>query len=456
MSVKPADGRGAAFALTAACVVYAVALTLLGADRYASYHSGADLGEFVQTIATPFSGFGDTPEGGSHFLHHFSPLLYLCSPFLLLTHSPVALVAIQAVAGALVAPAIYLLVRKRAGSWLALLAAGATLLYPPLVGVTFTDFHENGFAPAVIAWLAWAVDSRRWGVAALFVAIGLAIKEDEALMFVVLGAGFAAWARRRGDTGLFRFAAGTALASALTLGLYFAVVRPLAGGHDTWFALGYITNAEAHQDGLAAVLGRLSFLAEAFVPLCFVPLFGWGVLIVVPGLLEVLSSHWSITYTMGQHYAGVWVGEMLVAYALALSAIAAKRGGRFARRLATASLVIGVLNLGLASPTHWRHYIAPVNAHDRTIDAFIAALPPDAAVGTHDEIYSHLGFDPNARNEWATHPEYVLVDNAYPSAGWQDAGRKQLATLVHDHVYTLLRAEDGVQLYRLSVNGRPR
>jgi len=448
MSAKPADGRGAAYALTAACLVYAVALTLAGIDRYASYHSGADLGEFVQTIATPFSGFGDTPEGGSHFLHHFSPLLYLCSPLLLLAHSPVALIAIQAVAGALVAPAIYLLVRKRAGTRLALFASGISLLYPPLVGVTFTDFHENGFAPAAIAWLAWAIDSRRWGWAAAFVAIGLAIKEDEALMFVVLGAGFAIWAKRHNDAALFRFATGAAVAGALTLVLYFAVVRPLAGGHDTWFALGYITNAEAHQDGLAAVLGRLSFLLEAFVPLCFVPLFGWRALIVVPGLIEVLSSHWSITYTMGQHYAGVWVGEMLVAYALGLAAFAPTRGPRFATRLAIASLVICVLNLSLASPTHWRHYLAPVNAHDRVIDAFIAALPPDAAVGTHDEIYSHLGFDPNARNEWASLPEYVLVDNTYPSAGWQQIGRKQLDDLVHDRVYTLLRSEDGVELYR--------
>jgi uncharacterized membrane protein len=448
MSAKPADGRGAAFALTAACLVYAVALTLAGIDRYASYHSGADLGEFVQTIATPFSGFGDTPEGGSHFLHHFSPLLYLCSPFLLLAHSPVALIAIQAVAGALVAPAIYLLVRKRAGVRLALMAAGVTLLYPPLVGVTFTDFHENGFAPAAIAWLAWAVDARRWGWAALFVAIGLAIKEDEALMFIVLGTAFAIGAKRRGDAALSRFAAGTALAGVLTLALYFAVVRPLVGGHDTWFALGYITNAEAHQDGLAAVLGRLSFLLEAFVPLCFVPFFGWRVLIVVPGLIEVLSSHWSITYTMGQHYAGVWVGEMLVAYALALSAVARERSPQFAARLATASLAICVLNLSLASPTHWRHYLAPVNAHDRVLDAFVAALPPDAEVGTHDEIYSHLGFDPNARNEWASLPLYVLVDNTYPSAGWQQIGRKQLGDLVRRHVYTLLRSDDGVQLYR--------
>ena len=114
MADEPARGRAAALVLAAGCVVYAVALTLAGANRYAGYHSGADLGEFVQTIATPFSGFGDTPEGGSHFLHHFSPILYLCSPLLLWTHSPLALIAIQAVAGALVAPAIYLLARKHA------------------------------------------------------------------------------------------------------------------------------------------------------------------------------------------------------------------------------------------------------------------------------------------------------------------------------------------------------
>jgi uncharacterized membrane protein len=447
MSVKPADGRGASFALTVACIVYAVALTLAGADRYFSYHSGADLGEFVQTISTPFSGFGDTPEGGSHFLHHFSPLLYLISPLLLLVHSPIVLVALQALAGAVVAPAIYLIVRRRAGSRIALLAAIVTLLYPPLVGVTFTDFHENGFAPAAIAWLVWAVDARRWRLAALFVAIALAIKEDEALMLIVLGAGAALAARRRGDAALFRFAAGAAVAGALTLVLYFFVVWPLAGGHGAWFALGYITDPAAHQDGIAAVLGRLSFLAEALVPLCLVPVLSWRILIVLPGLIEVLSSRWSITYTMGQHYAGVWVGEMLIAYALTIAAIARERSPRLATRLLTASIVICVLNLSLASPTHWRHYLAPITAHDRVIDAFIAALPPDAAVGTHDEFYSHLGFDRNARDDWTTLPEYVLVDDQYPNDGWHNVLRPQLDALVRKHVYVLQRSEDGVELY---------
>lgn len=448
MEVQPANGRRAAFVLTAGCVVYAVALSLAGANRYAGYHSGADLGEFVQTIATPFAGFGDTPEGGSHFLHHFSPILYLCSPLLLLTHSPLALIAIQAVAGALVAPAIYLLARKRVAERVALLAAFVALLYPPLVGVTFTDFHENGFAPAAIAWLAWAVDARRWRWAVLFVILSLAIKEDEALMLAVLGTAFALGARARGERTLFRFAAFTAVAGVLTLIGYFAVLRPLVGGRDTWFAFSYITNAETYQTGLDAVLGRLGYLLEAFVPLCFVPFYGWRVLIAVPGLIEVLSSRWSITYTMGQHYAGVWIGWMLVAYVLALAAFARDRGPRFAANLAVASIVICVLNLSLASPTHWRHYLGPVTAHDRVLDAFVAQLPPDASVGTHDEIYSHLGFDPNARNEWTSLPDFVLADDTYPSPQWQNAGRKQLAALVHRGVYVLLRSEDGVELFR--------
>jgi uncharacterized membrane protein len=311
MIAERADRR-TGYAIALACALYAVILTLLGWDRYATYHSGADLGEFVQTIATPFSGFGDTPEGGSHFLHHFSPILYLASPLLLATHSPVALIALQAVACALIGPPIYLLVAKRAGPSLALIAALVALLYPPLVGVAFTDFHENGFAPATIAWLAWAIDSRRWAWGAVFVAVALAIKEDEAAMLVVLGTGVALRARRRGDHELVRFAAGTVVAGLAALVLFFVVIQPRVSAEHGWFALNYFNDTMPHHRGAGEIAARVGFLLEAFVPLCFVPLLSWRVLIVVPGLIEVLASRWSITYTMGQHYAGVWAGEMLV------------------------------------------------------------------------------------------------------------------------------------------------
>jgi len=428
-----------------ASAIFAIALTLLGIDRFVTYHSGADLGEFVQAIASPLAGLHDTVEG-SHFLHHFSPLLYLWSPALLLAHSEIVLIAIQEAAAALVAPPLFLLLRRRVDERLALLVAIVALVYPPLVGVAFTDFHENGFAPAAIAWLAWAIDARRWRIAAFFAAIALAVKEDEAAMLLVLGAGFAVWAARLGDRVFARFAAGVAVAAAATLTLYFGLILPLAA--HGYFALAYFGADMPQPQGIVAqVLGRISYLLEAFVPLCFVPLVRRHVLYVIPGLIEVLASRWSITYTMGQHYAGVWVGEMLVAYALTIAALAAARGATFARRLAVASLVLCLLNLSLASPTHWGHYLRARTAHDAVLDAVLRELPPDAAIGSFDEVYAHLGFDPNAVLGIAGDPQYILLDRNYPSAYWRDVVTPQVRALVATNRYRLVRSTDGVELF---------
>jgi uncharacterized membrane protein len=439
--VKPAGG------VWLASAIFAIVLTLLGADRYLTYHSGADLGEFVQAIATPLAGLRDVPEGGSHFLHHFSPILYLWSPALLLLHSPLVLVAVQAVACALVAPPLFLLARRRVGDGLALLIAIVALLYPPLVGVAFTDFHENGFAPAAIAWLAWAVDARRWRLAGLFAAVALAIKEDEAAILIVLGSGFAVWATRNGDRVLARFAAAVALAGAATLAVYFAIVFPLAGGTGSWFALAYFNADMPHATGINELLGRISFLIEAFLPLCFVPLLRRHILYVIPGLIEVLASRWAITYTMGQHYAGIWVGEMLVAYVLTAAALATARGARFAGRLVVASLVLCVLNLAVASPTHWGHYLRARTAHDAVLDRFVAGIPANATIGTFDEAYAHLGFDPGAQFGIAGDPQYVLLDRSYPSAYWRGVVTPQVQSSVAAGRYRLEHSEDGVELY---------
>ncbi len=97
-----------------------------------------------------------------------------------LGRTPLVLVAIQAVATALTVPPLFLIARRRVPEPLAAWVAAVALLYPPLAGVAFSDFHENGFAPAATLWLLWAVDARRWRAAAAFVAVCLAIKEDQA------------------------------------------------------------------------------------------------------------------------------------------------------------------------------------------------------------------------------------------------------------------------------------
>jgi uncharacterized membrane protein len=434
----------------AASALYALLMTALGIDRYVTYHSGADLGEFVQTISSALHGFGDTAEGGSHFLHHFSPLLYIFAPLLLATHSAIALIALQACAGALTAPAIYLIARKRMDERLATLTALVALVYPPLVGVTFTDFHENGFAPAAIAWLIWAVDARRWWIAAALTAVALAIKEDEAVVLAVLGVAFALLSLRRRDGEGTRFGFGVALAASLAFVGYFAIVRPLAGAHGAWFALDYYTGHDFDTPhGAAIVLGRVTFLLEVLVPLLFVPLVSPWFALAIPGLVEVLSSRWSITYTMGQHYAGVWIAYVLAAFAAGIAQIATTRP-TLALNLARASLAVCLVNLAVASPTHWGHYLRAPSAHDAALDRLVARVPPDAPVATYDEVYSHLGFDPNAQIGFdrLPVPEYALFDERYDGAAWRTMYRPRLQELIRAGTYRPVATEDGATLYR--------
>ena len=430
--------------------IYAVVMTLLGIDRYVTYHSGADLGEFVQTISTAFGQFGDTAEGGSHYLHHFSPLLYLAAPPLLALRSPVVLIALQAIAGALTAPAIYLIARKRTNETIAVLAGITALLYPPLVGVTFTDFHENGFAPAAIAWLIWAVDNRKWWPAAGLVLVALGIKEDEALAIAAVATMYAVASARRGDKTGVRFGAAAIVVALAVFAAYFGLVRPAAGAHDRWFALDYFTGHDFDTPhGAAIVVGRLTFLLEAFVPLLFIPLRTQWFFFAVPGLVEVLSSRWSITYTMGQHYAGVWIAYVLAAYAVGLAAIARSRPER-ALLLARIAIGICVLNLAAASPTHWGHYLRARNAHDAALDRLVAQVPPAAAVATYDEVYSHLGFDPNAQIGFSPQdvPEYALFDERYDGGAWLKIYRPRLQQLIAQGRYAPVAIEDGATLYR--------
>ena len=66
----------------------------------------------------------------------------------------------------------------------------------PLAGLAFGDFHENGFAPAAVAWMLWAFDCGRIIPAAIFALCAIAVKEDQAI-FVGIAAAAGAWRFRR-------------------------------------------------------------------------------------------------------------------------------------------------------------------------------------------------------------------------------------------------------------------
>jgi uncharacterized membrane protein len=436
-------------AIWVATAAYAAIYFALGAWRYATYRSGSDLGLFTQSLAAAFGGFANTVEGGSHFTFHFSPILYLVAPFVIAAHSALALVAVGALACALAGPPLFYIARKRMSPRYALAVAALAFVYPPLAGVAFADFHENVFATAATLWLLWAVDARKFALAALFVVVALCVKEDQAAILAAVSLlGCAYYLTRRDRAGTL-FALGTFVAAAATFTFFFEVVRPLAGAHDVWGPTHFYTWSRIVDPRGSAPwnsIGRPAYFLEAMVPLAFACFASPAFVLALPGFLEVLLSHESMTYTMGQHYAAVWIGYALFAYVLGIASLL-RRSQRLGTIVLRVAWFCSIAILAFASPTHWGHYLHAYTAHDTALDRAIARLPPDLEVGTFDETYAHLGFDPHAQLGLERSPRFALLDASATSTALVEKWRPIVRAGLASGAYRLVWSTDGVELY---------
>jgi uncharacterized membrane protein len=432
------------------CVAYAVLFTCLGALKYDVHRNLVDFGIFAQTAASALGCFCN-PIEGSHWAFHFSPILYVVGAAVAAFHSPLTLVALQAIAGAVVAPPIYALVLRSSGdAGIARLGALTVWLYPPLAGLIFGDFHENAFAPAAVAWTLYAFDAGSIAGTIAGSAVVLAIKEDQAIFLSIAGALGAWWFR---GTTRGRVAAGIAVASALVCVTYFALIVPhaVAAAATPWQpSRFYAWSARDARSIVSALPARLGFLVLAFGPLLFAPLFSPAVLLAVAPLGEVLLSRMSTTFTMGTHYAGAWIGYVLFAFAIALRRISRQR----LRIVLGACIALCVVEFLVADPLHPGLNLRRVEARDRALDHFLTMLPEGAAVATQEEAYTHLALtDPNARllpelPSVPTNACFVLLDRDFPdSARLQEYGAA-FAGLVNERRYMLVARTGRIFLYR--------
>jgi len=446
--------------LWAAAAAYAVLYFVLGFIKYSAHRNFVDLGIFAQTTASAFGCFCN-PIEGSHWAFHFSPVLYAVGVVMQVWHSALALVAVQAIAGALTAPPIYGIVRRHADRKTALLAALVVLLYPPLAGVTFNDFHENGLAPAAIAWLLWAFDGGYAAATLLFAALALAIKEDQAIFLTAAGA-FGAFAYRQ-DPKRRALAVIVSFASIATVVLYFSLIQPHANAGSHWapsrfYSWGYSVPNNGMASAIAsALLQRAGYLLLAFLPLLFIPFRSRAIVLAILPLAEVLASLLPTTFTMGSHYAGAWIGYVFFAFALGIAAIA-RSDMRQAHRLLYWCIGLCVLEFVVADPLHPGYFLHRPAVRDAELDGFLRSLPPAISVATQEEAYTHLAAgDPNATLLPETfsivagssvHACYILTDAEFPdSVRLVEAGPlvKELAT---SGKYVVAAREGGIVLYR--------
>ena len=191
---------------------------------------------------------------------------------------------------------------------------------------------------------------------------------------------------------------------------------------------------------------------STFVPLLFLPLRSRMLWLAVAPLAEVLLSRMPTTFTMGTHYAGAWIGYVLVAFAFAAARTLQPRGARFA----LFGLHRALLGSSLRSPIRCTRgsICAQSQPRDVALDRFLTTLPADASVATQEEAYTHLALlDPYARllpesSQSETRACFVLIDRDFPdSARLQEYG-DALARLVRDRRYVEVGRTGGIELYR--------
>lgn len=441
-----------------ATAAYAAIYFLLGAIRYNAHRNFVDLGIFAQTAASAFGCFCNTVEG-SHWSFHYSPILFAAGAVIRVWPSALALVALQALAGALTIPPVYGLVARHTDRRTARLAAAVVFLYPPLAGVVFNDFHENGLAPAAVAWLLWAFDGGSIPWTLIFSALSLSIKEDQAIFLAAGGA--LAYLRYRGTWPRGFLAIIIAVFSVAVALKFFVGIQPHAAANPHWSPQRFYdwTAADVRALFPHGIVERIGFVLLAFVPLLFLPFRTRAIWIAVLPLAEVLLSRMSTTYTMGSHYAGAWAGYVFYGFAAALRPIFA-RDPRRAHTLLYWCIGLCVAEFAAADPLHPGFFIHARAARDVALDRFIQTLPADISLATQEEAYTHMAAtDPNVTvlpetpGQTVTACEILIDGDFAESPRLQEAG-PLVQQLVRTGVYRVAARDGGITLYKKTAGCR--
>ncbi len=416
--------------------------------RYAIFRNEVDLGIFSQVIASTGAGFSSTAEGGvNHLLVHWSPLILAGWPFLR-AFGPLGLEIFQSVLVAATLLPLWGVARARFSPRVALAMVAVCAIYPILCANAVGDFHEMAFVPLLSATLVYALDQRRWTLGIVSVVLLACTKEDQFVVLAVVGITCAAFGR--GDGPVRRFGlltAGIAAAAALA---YFGIVRNAIQPHVAYAAIHFFDwgSSPVSIGTLPALLeARGLFLLAILAPLAFLPLFsryGWFLL---PGFVEIFASHEPVTLLPGAHYSALLTGFALAAFIDAASRLAAVRP-RAAVVAVAAAAAISLYVAIFASPMeYWYYLYRRPTAHDATLQRTLSDLPLDADVGAEDEIFSHLGLDPNASVHFKNQ-HFFVYDTTHYSDYWKSTDEPLVTQAVVSGAYSTVKSNDGIAVIR--------
>jgi len=340
----------------ASYVAYMGTYTLFAHFRFQTYNF--DLGQYDNVFWNALHGrpLVCTPLGAdknwSSFSSHADLGVFFLLPLYAIYPHAETLLILQVVILALGAIPLYLFAVRRVPPWSACALAVCYLLYPPMHGSNFYDFHFQPVAGTFVLLVIWAVDAKRWVWLTISFIVALSCREDISVGLTILGL-YLMLARYRTRAGLLMAVGGAT---------YFVVMRfMIMPSHGTgWFSDIYkdlypqpsgpftyggviqtlITNP-AYVFRTLLTPEKLKYFLQIIVPVAFLPIRRAYLLpALIPGaMFTLLTTAYGPTTDIAFQYSGHFTPYIFTASAVAL---AAYRGVRpFVFRAAVAGLIVG-------------------------------------------------------------------------------------------------------------------
>lgn len=292
------------------------------------------------------------PAGGNYIAGHAEFAMMLFIPLYALHPGPEMLLVLQAFLFGLAAVPLYLFAATLLPRSTAVVLAFAYLLFAPLHGPNFYDFHWLPIAMFFHFWLYYAIAKRKTWLVVVNVLILFAMREDVAIGIAVLGL-FLLFTQLRPMLGV-----ALTVSAGVWFGIDRFVIMPLAG--QWWFQNVY---NDLFADGEATYVSVIktiitnpvyffsTFLKEVkaayalhmLAPLAFLPLRRLSTsMFIIPGaFFTLMSTNYPPVLMIQFQYTSHWIPYLFLATVIALVLIQRERGD-IARRAAVATVALAL------------------------------------------------------------------------------------------------------------------
>jgi uncharacterized membrane protein len=478
-------------------LIYTLIFSYVTVLKYYAFETyGWDLGIYMQIFWNTVHGkpFYYTYElsvvpSGNFLVLHFSPLILLIAPFYALFPKAETLLVLQSAALGFGAIPLYMLAKKVLNQRsIALTLATVYLLYPPLQGINWFDFHDEAFLVPFLLLAYYAIESRK--IRLLYISVALALSTIEYAPIIVASVLLVKLLK------MFKIKEIRVHLIILTIlsmiyfviAINFPTILGLSGAGVTstyrihvWGNWGtslpeIVLNISTHplqaliyMDTpylkilyIPTILAPVAFLS-VFDILEFLPILAW----VIPALLST-SPPFGTYLSIDSQYPSFIVAQVFASTVYGIrnlfgNSISARTATRMAKSLLILGFVFSLFlsHLGLAGISAF----PKITEHDVLLENVIHLIPPNASVLTQNNILPHVS---NREYVYGNDlpknvvPEYVLIDitNEWSRLCVGPVPGSTIVGLFYDYLaknysYGLYAEVDGILLYKLNYKGEP-